>query len=161
MELKSKNYKSTKIKSILKKKKLIFLFHSIDVNSKRWVKIEQNLFKNNLSYYRIDLFLLNLILNNSIFLNLTNLIKGPIILIYFKKLFQKNFLLKDFFNIRNKLYMLSIILNKKLYSIQSILNLTTLKFINHMSYIKYFFKYFIRILFISSFLILNKKIISK
>ena len=131
------------------------------MNSKRWVKIEQNLFKNNLSYYRIDLFLLNLILNNSIFLNLTNLIKGPIILIYFKKLFQKNFLLKDFFNIRNKLYMLSIILNKKLYSIQSILNLTTLKFINHMSYIKYFFKYFIRILFISSFLILNKKIISK
>jgi ribosomal protein L10 len=161
MELKSKNYKSTKIKSILKKKNLIFLFHSIDVNSKRWVKIEQNLFKNNLSYYRINIFLLNLILKTSIFLNLTNLIKGPVIYIYLKDIFQKNLLLKDFFNISNKLHMLCIIFKKKLYSIKSILNLTTLKFVNNINYIKYFLKYFIRTLFISSFLILNKKIISK
>ena len=161
MELTPKKHKKTKIKSILKKTKILFLFHSIYENNKRWIKSEQNLFKNNLNFHWLDTSILSLILKNSVFFNLTNLISGSIILLYFKNFSSKKFLIKDFFKISAKLRMTCVIIKKRAYHLKSILNLTTLKFINNINSLASFLKHFLYILFLSSFLLLNKKITSK
>lgn len=165
MQIKFKNYKLKKTKSILKKKDLIFLYHSINEKNQICLKTKQNLFKTilNLNYYKIDTSLLNLVLKNSIFFNLSNLIKGPIVIFYFNELFiKKNFLINKLFDItNNNMNILCLIFKNKIYHIKSLLSFLTFNFLTSVKYFIFFLKYFTNILFVTNFLILKLKKNSK
>jgi hypothetical protein len=163
MELKLKNYKRIKIKKILKKIKMIFLFHSINENSKKWTLIEQNLFKNKFNYYKMNKSLSNLILKDSIFFNLVKLINGPILALHLNFFFEKKNLVKKIFDTNNNsnLYMLCLIFKNKFYHIKSLFNMIKFKFKYNIKFLIFFFKQWIYNLFVSNFLLLNKNIISK
>lgn len=161
MELILKNYKLAKIKSLVKTQKIIFLFHFTNDNNKKWIKLEQDMFNKKLKYYKIDSSLVNFLFKNSIYLNLNSLIYGPIVFIYLSKFFLFNYFLHKIYKLNNKLHLFCFILNKKLYSINSILNIKTFKFLNNINNLFIFFKHFISIIFLSSLLLLNKKLISK
>jgi len=160
MKLILKNYKLAKIKSLIKTQKIIFLYHFTNETNKIWIKLEQYLFKKKLNYYKINSSLVNSLFKNSIYFNVNSLIYGPLVLIYLNCLFFINFLNKDY-KLNNKLHLFCIILNNKFYPIKLILNIKTFKFINYINNLFIFLNSYTNILFLSSLLLVNKKIISK
>jgi hypothetical protein len=152
MELKLKNYKLTKIRSLVKTRKILFFFHFTNVNNKIWINLEQDLFKKRIKSYKIDSSLVNFLLNRSIYLNLTSLIGGPLILLYFKSLSHFNYFLNKIFQFTNKLRLFGFIFQKNFYPVKLISSIKTFKFIHTISKLFFFFKQYISVIFLSSLL---------
>lgn len=124
MKLNLKDYQISKIKQYLKKNN--FVFFSIGANQKavNWRNIEQSLYKLKLDYHKIYNNITIKIIKNSIYKNSLNIINSTFF--FFKptntKLLNKKFLLNGLNSILFNL--LSVKLNKKIYSISQTKNMS-------------------------------------
>lgn len=161
MKLKFKNYKLFKTKSFLKKENLVFIYHSVNLNKKYWVNIEQELAKSNLMCYKIHNTLFLNSIKTSIFFNILKNMSGPVLFSYIKPFDTNDSSFKTFKIINPKFSFLCLKVKKKVYSTYQLKNIKSIKFINNAISFNLILKIFIKNLFISNFLLINKKLISK
>ena len=88
-----KTYKLYKVKNFIKNPPLILIFHTLNLKTTDWLKIEQNLINSDLKYYKIRNTLAKHVLKNSVFLNFSTVLNGSLCFIYPKnnKNFNNNF----------------------------------------------------------------------
>lgn len=153
MEFNLKLYKSLKIKSVFKNKKLIFLFHSTNPNSVYWLNTEQKLFKVNLNYYKICNNLFMGFIKNSIFSNFKFFFSGPILISNIKSLLRKDISIKELTNICTDLNLFSIKLKNKFYSFNQVKTLFSFKYSKNILILKNIFKNILKWSAISNFLV--------
>lgn len=136
MKIKLKNYKLSKIKDYYKNEKILLIFDTSNLNTKTWVKIEQNLKNLNLKTYKIFNIIKIIFLKTTIFKNLHTSINGPLKLISFKN--KKSKLDLKILTDKIKNFQLSTIkLNNKIYSQSQIKNI---KILNYKTNIRIFNK---------------------
>ena len=123
-----KNYKLYKVKRFLKNSPLIFFFHTLNLKTINWIKIEQNLLKLNLKYYKIKNTLTKYVIKNSIFFNFSTIINGSICIIYPKNSKINDTDLQKLLKSTQTMPFLSVKLNKKFYSKEQIETLSTLDY---------------------------------
>ena len=85
-----KNFKTNKIKYLLKTKKLIYICSYKITKTKDWKLLEQNFINHDLKYYKVSNNILIKVLQKSVFKTMIPLINGPIVLLYLNKV-PKNF----------------------------------------------------------------------
>ena len=161
MKLKLKNYKLLKTKSLLKKENLIFIYHSVNLNNKYWINIEQELIKSNFMYYKIYNTLFLKSVKTSIFFNVLKNINGPILFSFIKPFNTNDISFKTLKTINPKLCFLGLKLKNKVYTVSQIKDIKSIKFMNNVASFNIVLKIFIKNLFVFNFLFINKKLISK
>lgn len=127
MKFKLKNYKFLKIKSVIKKNKLLFFYDQIYLNYKNKSLIEKDLKKLKTKYYKIYNSLIFKIIKNSIYKNIKVLINSGIFIAKFSVI-KKNFYLKNIQHLNAFSILLGIKLNNKIYSKIQIVKLNNLNF---------------------------------
>lgn len=140
MYLYSKQYKLLKTKQYLKNNKLIFFFYSINRKSSEWMLVEQNLKKLKFNYYKVFNQTTKKTLNNSIYKNITFVIKGVTFLI--KPIDNKTEITKQIITFQLKLSLFTLFtinLNNKIYAINHLKNTFCLNYKNN-SLLFYHFK---------------------
>jgi ribosomal protein L10 len=85
-----KNFKTNKLKHLLKTKKLLYICSYKMTKTKDWKLLEQIFIKHDLKYYKISNNILIKVLQKSVFKTMIPLINGPIVLLYSNKV-PKNF----------------------------------------------------------------------
>ena len=113
--------------------------------------------KKKVKLFKTDSSLVYFLFKNSIYLNVTNLIFGPVAILYFNFLHFFNKIL----NLNNKLLFFFLIFNKKVYTLKLTLYLKTIKYVQNINGLFIFFKYVSYNKFLSTLFIINKKFISK
>jgi hypothetical protein len=117
MQLRFRNYQTTKTKSIIKKNKFLLFSIGANQNASNWITLEQNLHKLNIDYIKIYNNTTTKILQKSITKKLKNGINSTFFFLKHKnttKIIKSN-LLNEINT--NKFNVISIYLNKKLYSV--------------------------------------------
>lgn len=128
MKYNQKQYQIRKTQKYLKNSDFFFIYHSIKLNSKESVKIEQTLKKLKLKQYKILNGIASKTFTTSVFKNYSKLVCGLIIFIkpeYFESQLLLNDLKKE---LKNLFLMLSIKLNNKIYFVCQISKIKTLSF---------------------------------
>jgi len=129
MNTKFRKYQLYKVKSFLKNPPLIFFFHTLNLKTIKWLKIEQKLLKLNLKYYKVKNTLTKYVIKNSVFLNFLPIINGPICIIYIKKNQNNtNLDIQNLLKLSQTMPLVSVKLNKKLYSKNQLLTISTLNY---------------------------------
>lgn len=123
MDFNLKNYRIFKTKKYLKNSEFFLLYHAPKLNSKEWIKIEQELKKLNLEYYKVFNGTTLKTMNNSIYKNFTPLISGIVIFIKPIEKFTELDLQILNKNLKSFFVLLAIKLNNKIYSIEQIKNI--------------------------------------
>ena len=128
MKLSIKDYKTVKIKNYFKASHLFFFANGISRNSLDWLLAEQGLKTIGFNYYKVLNRTTIKTLNTSIYSNIKPVINGSTFLI--KPEPNKYFLKQTIFNTLNPLFfeVLSIKLNNKVYSIDSLKNIYSLEY---------------------------------
>ena len=123
-----KIYKLCKVKTFIKKSPLILISHTLNLNSNKWLKIEQNLINSNLKYYKLKNAVTKQALTKSIFFNVLPIFNGSLCFIYPKnyKNFNENF--QNLIKINKTMPILAIKLNKKIYSKTQLENISNLNY---------------------------------
>ena len=139
MQLNLKNYQISKTKNYLKKNNFVLLSIGANQNSQNWLKIEQELNKLQLNYYKTYNNTTKKIIKNSIYKNSINIINSTFFLLKPKdknKFSTKNNLI----NMVNSIFFttLAIKLNKKFYSISQSKNINSFNYKKNMSLIYQF-----------------------
>jgi ribosomal protein L10 len=80
-----KNFKTNKLKHLLKTKKLMYICSYKITKTKDWKLLEQTFVKHNIKYYKISNNILIKVLQKSVFKTMIPLINGPIVLLYSNK----------------------------------------------------------------------------
>jgi ribosomal protein L10 len=120
--------KTLKVKHYLKKPTLIFFLHISNLNSKNWLKIEQELFNSNLKYYKINNTLTKYVLDSSIFSNLTTLINGSLCIIHYNNAQTTKIDTKKLLKINKSIPIVCAKLNNKVYSANQLSSVSTLNY---------------------------------
>ena len=141
--LKLKTYQLKKLKHYLKKTNLIFFFYIANFSVVNQLELEQKLFKNNLELYKIKNTLLKHSVKQSVFTNISPLIKGPLCIVKFNNNKSVNLNFQTLLNLNNTVPILAIKLNKKIYSNVQVKTISTLNYTNN---IKILNKTFTRLL---------------
>ena len=128
MNNKLKKYQIKKLKQYLKKTNLIFFFFSTNLNSANQLKLDQKLFKYNLTIYKTKNALLKHVLNQSIFANFSINVKGPLCIIKHKKTMKNEDNLQKLVKFNLESPFLNLKLNNKFYSNSQLKNLPTLNY---------------------------------
>ena len=118
MKFNKKHYNVEKVKYYIKNQKLFFLFETTDLNTRNWLKIEQNFKKCNLKFYKFNNTSLKRFLKNSIFKHLSSTINGPLKLVFIKNK-EKHFKTLEDFRLQNSkqnFQFFFVKLNNKIYS---------------------------------------------
>ena len=157
MDFKFKAYQKVKLRKYFKNKDLFLLFHSVKLNSTKWLRVEQRLKKLELNYYKPLNKISAKTLNNSIYKNFRSNIAGFILFISPRSnTIELN--LASLQKILNPSFTLvSVKFNNKIYST------TQLKGLNELSYKKSAFNLY-KVLdkqLKTSYILTNKKIDSK
>lgn len=126
LKIKLNYYKFLKIKTSLKKNKLIIFYNIKDLDSKIWFTVKKLLKNSNLKYSRLQNKITKKILNQSIFKKFKSIISNTIIIGIFKVLINLAF--STFFIINNFLTFIAIKLNKTFYLLNQIKNI---QFVNY------------------------------
>jgi hypothetical protein len=128
MDLNSKTYKIKKIKKYVKKNELFFFFNTTKLKKKDWTKVEQNLRRLKLNYYKVFNGTTLKTVKNSIYKNFFNIVCGVVLLIkpQFKFIIIEKKLLEK--ETRPLFTLLSVKLNNKIYSTQQIKKLDTFSY---------------------------------
>ena len=145
MNNKLKTYRLEKLKYYLKKPNLIFFIYIPNSNVKNQLKLEQKLFKNNLKLYNIKNNLTKHVINNSIYSRIDILIKGPLSIITLKNPKKININIQKLLNFNSNISVLTIKLNKKIYSNEQIKTISTLNYKNNIKILNKTFKQLIKI----------------
>lgn len=148
---------------LLLKNKIFILCYVINSSTNNFIKLKQKILKNKAKLFNLNSSLINYLFKKSIYSNLNNLSFGSITLLYFNQFlfFKKIF---NFNNIKNnnKYYsIVCIIFNKKLYNINFLFYLKTLKYVNNINLLYKYFKKYLVYNFLPLLLLVNKNIISK
>ena len=122
MNLKLKHYKLLKTKQVLENNSLILISNKLNVDHEKSL-----ILKKNYKFYLVRNKLLKKLSKSSVLYNLNSLINGNIVLLTFKKNVSTVVYTK------NKIPVIGLILNKKLYSARQ---LTKLKNLDYKSHIK-------------------------
>lgn len=157
MKFTLKNHKLAKIKTLIKTQKILFFCHFINDTTNKCIKLEQKMLKKKLKLFKTDSSLVYFLFKNSIYLNVTNFIFGPVAILYFNFLHFFNKIL----NLNNKLLFFFLIFNKKVYTLKLTLYLKTIKYVQNINVLFIFFKNVSYNKFLSTLFIINKKFISK
>jgi ribosomal protein L10 len=158
MKLKLNNYKFFKIKCYLKNNNLFFIYNGNNLKTKSWLKIEQELCKYNLKYFKLYNSLTQKAFKDSIFKNFLQVINGLIFFINFKKKIMN---LKKIININKYLILLCIRINNNIYSVKQIKNLITLNYKKNIAILYNTLKILIKTCFYQFNYISTKKYYSK
>ena len=126
LKIKLNYYKFLKIKTSLKKNKLIVFYNTKDLNSKIWFAAKKLLKNLNLKYFRLQNKITKKILNQSIFKKFKPIISNTIIIGTFKIVI--NLVFSTFFITNNFLTFLAIKLNKTFYLLNQIKNIQLVKY---------------------------------
>lgn len=128
MNLNSKTYKIKKIKKYIKKNELFFFFNTTKLKKKDWTKIEQNLKRLKMNYYKVFNGTTLKTIKNSIYKNFANIICGVVLLIkpQFKLITVEKKLLEK--ETKPLFTLLSVKLNNKIYSTQQLKKLNTFSY---------------------------------
>jgi len=110
------------------------------LNVKNWLKVEQDLVKSKLNYYRSYNTLTKNSIENSIFKNLTKLINGPLFFVKIKNKENINLTLKKLININTLLTALCIRINSKIYSISQLKKILSLNYVKNIVILHKFLK---------------------
>ena len=139
-----KTYKLYKVKNFIKNPPLILIFHTLNLKTTDWLKIEQNLINSDLKYYKIRNTLAKHVLKNSVFLNFSTVLNGSLCFIYPKnnKNFNNNF--QKLSKISKTMPILTLKLNKKMYSSPQLSNISTLNYKKNISILNKTLKTFIK-----------------
>lgn len=121
-------YQLKRLKQYLKNTNLIFFFFLTNLNSKNQLKLEQKLFKKNLKLFKIKNTLIKKVLKKSVFVNFSIMVKGPLCIIELKdsKKLLNNF--NDLKKLNPSTPLISLKLNKKIYTINQLKTITTLNY---------------------------------
>ena len=125
MQLNFRNYQKIKTKSILKKNNFLLLTIGANQSASNWIALEQNLHKLNLDYTKIYNNVTTKILRDSIAKKLKNAINSTFFFLRYKKttkLIKSNCL--NEIN-QSKFNVVTIYLNKKLYSVSQLKKINT------------------------------------
>ena len=128
-----KLYKSLKTKQTIKSKDLIFFFHRINLNSVNNLKIEQKIFKENVSLKYIHNNSIKIAFNNSIFSNLSSLAKGFIGITFYNNYTISNNHYKKMKMLGSDMDLIYIKLNKRIYTTIQLKELTTLDYLSNIN----------------------------
>jgi len=129
MNKKFKTHKLYKVKNFLKNTPLIFFFHTLNLKSTNWLKLEQKLFKLNLKCYKIKNTLTKRIIKHSVLINFSTIINGSICIIYFKNIQNINTdNIQNLLKVSQMMPLISIKLNTKLYSKKQLSTIYTLNY---------------------------------
>ena len=138
MILNFKTFKIIKTTKYIKKNNLLIFAYGVNRLSNDWILTEQKLEKLNIKYYKIFNTFPQKLLNNSIFNYSTNFIGTTIFFLNLKnndKNFEK-YHIKELSSVL--FYLLGIKLNNKIYSIEQLKNLNSLK---HTENVLVFYKF--------------------
>lgn len=154
MDFNLKKYRVLKVKKNFKKSELIFFVNSAKIKSSKWIKIEKQLKKLKLKYYQIFNTTTFKTIQNSIYININQIISGVVLLIkpIYKSTPIELKLIKKFLDVL--FVLLCIKLNNKVYTTAQFKNL------NNLSYKKTVFNFYgnlERYLKTSNILTMNKK----
>jgi hypothetical protein len=123
-----KEYKKYKGQHLLKKKRLLIAFHTLNVNFLNSLYLKQVLFKFNLKYFKVHVTITKNLLKNSIFTNYSNIINNSMCLIYPENFTNMKNNIQEILNIDKKLNILSLKLNNNFYIKPQLRNITTLHY---------------------------------
>jgi len=139
-----KTFKLYKVKHYFKNQNLVFFFHTTNLNSKRSLKIEQDLFNYELECHKITNTITRYALKNSVISNTSILISGSLCLVCLKKKTLKIDVQK-LLNISKTMPVLGVKLNKKMYSRQQLSTLSTLNYTKNVKVLNKMFKKLLKI----------------
>lgn len=122
MKLNIKNYKLLKTKKIFKRASFFLLYNTATPTNN--IKIDQELKKLNLTYYKLHNNLTKQIFKNSIYINYQPLLNGLTILIFPKTPIN----LKELKKLNGILTLTGVKINNKIYPISNIESLNNLKY---------------------------------
>ena len=145
MNNKLKNYQLKKFKHYIKKTDLIFFFFITNLPIKNQLELDQKLSKNNLKIYKIKNTIATIALQSSIFLNTLALVNGPISMLSVKNSQLHNLNLLNLLNIYPNTFILTIKLNKKIYSNTQLKTISTLNYKDNIVILNKTFKKLIKI----------------
>jgi hypothetical protein len=126
MKFTLKDYKITKTKNYLKTNNLFFIYSGINQNSSNWIKIEQELKKINLNYYKIFNKTSTNIFKKSIYKNITPVINS--VTFFIKPTLKNNLIKKKMLLNIETFFFLALKMNTKIYSPNQ------LKYVNSLTY---------------------------
>jgi|MDSX01.1.fsa_nt_gb hypothetical protein len=129
MKFNLKDYKVYKIRQYFKTNKFFIFYHGVSLSAKNWIKIEQDLSKAKLNYYRSYNSLTKNVIADSIFKNLIQLINGPLFFITLNQKESAGQTLKKLIEINKLLSVLCARLNNKIYSLRQLQNVSTLNYV--------------------------------
>ena len=127
MKFELKNYKLKKAINYYKKTPIFFIFNVSNVDSKNWLKTEQNFYKHDLKYSKVYNTLLTKVVKKSIFQKIDLIVNNFTCFVYFENnpkelTFQKLITLSPFMSF------LGLKLNHKIYSLPQLQNVSTLDY---------------------------------
>ena len=128
MKFELKDYKLEKTKRYFQKTPAFLIFNVSNLNSKNWLKIEQELFNSNLKYYKINNTLTKYVLDSSIFSNLTTLINGSLCIIHYNNAQTTKIDTKKLLKINKSIPIVCAKLNNKVYSANQLSSVSTLNY---------------------------------
>ena len=144
MPKKFKRYKLSKVKNFIKKNPVLFIHHTLNLNSKSWNKIEKKLNTAGLKYYKLNNTLANHTLINSVFVNYKPLLSGSLCFVYPKTIHDFDSNPQGIIQLNKTMPVLAVKLNKKIYSKNQISNITTLNYKKNIQILNKTLKNFIK-----------------
>ena len=134
MQLNLKNYQISKTKNYLKKNNFVLLSISANQNSKNWLKIEQELHKLGLSYYKTYNNTTKKIIKNSIYKNSIHIVNSTFFILK-PKTTNKVLTKSNIINMVNSIFFTAVAIkvNKKLYSTSQSKNINSFNYKKNMS----------------------------
>ena len=140
-----KTFKLYKVKHYFKNQNLVFFFHTTNLNSKRSLKIDQDLFTYGLKCHKITNTMTQYALKNSVVSNSSILISGSLCLVCLKKNKTLKIDLQKLLNISKTMPVIGVKLNKKIYSKQQLSTLSTLNYTKNIKVLNKMFKKLLKI----------------
>ena len=122
-----KKFKLYKIKQELKEQNIVFFFHTTNLKTINWLKIEQELFKSKLKCSKINNSVTHHALKKSTLFNFSTLINGEMCIMYLQTL-NSNLNIQKLNKIDKTMHMLGMKLNKNFYSKQQLDTMSTLNY---------------------------------
>lgn len=132
MKFELKNYKLKKSKNYYKKTPLFFIFSVSNLNSKNWLKIEQDFYTQNLKYFRVYNTLLIKIVEKSIFKKMSLIINSSTCFAHFKSNNTKS-VLQRLIKLNPLVSFLGLRLNNNVYSLTQLTKIYDLNYLSNVN----------------------------
>ena len=127
MKFELKNYKLKRATDYYKKTPLFFIFSISSINSKSWLRIEQDFYTQNLKYFKVYNTLLSKVIEKSIFKKMSLIINSFTCFVHPKN-DNIELVLKKLTTLNPLISFLGLRLNNNVYSVSQLSNVYTLDY---------------------------------